>query len=74
MTATYTIKAHEIEDFLRLFKTDYANRDITVTVETAETSPQEATNRRILQTAAAENSGTPPYKTMSIEELEAMAQ
>jgi hypothetical protein len=74
MTATYTIKAHEIEDFVRLFKADYANRDVTVTVETSGSSWQEAVNGRILKTIAAENSGSAPYKTMMIDELEAMTQ
>jgi hypothetical protein len=74
MIATYTVKAHEIEDFLRIFKSDYADCDVTVTVETSVSASQEVTNRRIIQTVAAENSGKAPYKTMSIDEFEAMTQ
>jgi hypothetical protein len=75
MVATYRIKANEIDDFLRLFRTDYADRDLTVTVETAYMSPfQDITNARILSTVEAENSGGKPFKIMTIEEMEALAR
>jgi hypothetical protein len=75
MVATYKIKANEIDDFLLLFRTDYADRDQTVTVETAQVSSfQDITNTRILGTVEAENSGGKPFKIMTIEEMEALAQ
>ncbi|MDR3170327.1 MAG: hypothetical protein LBU17_01725 [Treponema sp.] len=38
-----------------------------------EETPEE-TRRRILKTVEAENSGAPPFKTITMEELETMAQ
>jgi hypothetical protein len=35
---------------------------------------QEETRKRILKTVEAENSGNPPFKTITMEELEAMVQ
>jgi hypothetical protein len=79
MTATYTIKANEIDDFLRLFKPNYFNHDVTITIETMQddsdtTFSQATTNARILNTVAVENSGKEPYKTMTVAELETLAQ
>jgi hypothetical protein len=75
MVATYRIKANEIDDFLRLFRTDYADRDLTVTVETAQVIPfQTVTNDRILGTIEAENAGGKPFKIMTIDDLEALVQ
>jgi hypothetical protein len=78
MIATYKIKATEIDDFLHLFRSDFFNCDVTITVETARDADsifsQAATNARILNTVASENSGNEPHKTMTIAELEAMAQ
>jgi hypothetical protein len=75
MVATYQVKAQEIDEFLNMFRISYADRDVVITVETAQTEiSQTATNTRILGTVKVENSGVKPFKVMTMEELQAMVE
>ncbi|MDR0867440.1 MAG: hypothetical protein LBP75_03065 [Planctomycetota bacterium] len=76
MIATYQVKPQEIETFVAQLRSYRAVDELKITVETVTPQPtpetQSATNARILRSWQAANSGEPPYKTLTVEEMEAM--
>jgi hypothetical protein len=74
MRATYTLSPNEIGVFLKVFQATFSDRPVRVTVETfSNTESQEETHARMLRALEAEAHGE-FVETMTIDELEAMAQ
>jgi hypothetical protein len=73
MTTTYLVQPDEADYFIQVFKKSFADRAVKVTVETLYETPEE-TNRRILKTVEAENSGRAPFKILTMQELAEMVQ
>ncbi|WP_059369240.1 hypothetical protein [Treponema endosymbiont of Eucomonympha sp.] len=77
MTATYRIKPNEIDMLAKMLKSSFRHGELKITVETMsdEQSRQFSNDLARLQADEAlewEQSGKPPFRTMSVEELEAM--
>jgi hypothetical protein len=74
MKATYTLNPNEIGTFLKVFQATLSDRPVRVTIETfSDTESQEETHSRMLRALQAEKRGE-FVQTMTIDELEAMAQ
>ncbi|GHS91235.1 hypothetical protein FACS1894139_01040 [Planctomycetales bacterium] len=78
MIATYQVKPNEFGILEKILQSYLTTGALKITIEpvspqlTAET--QEEVNARILRTIEAEKSGLPPFKIMTMEEMEAMVQ
>jgi hypothetical protein len=74
MKATYTLNPNEIGVFLKIFQTTFSDRPVRVTIETfSDTESQKETHARMLRALEAEKRGE-FVQTMTIDELEVMAQ
>jgi hypothetical protein len=74
MKATYTLNPNEIGFFLKVFRATFSDRPVRVTIETfSDADSQEETHSRMLRALEAEKRGE-LVQTMTIDELEAMAQ
>ena len=71
MIATYQLKPHELtEDFLKVLKKTFHNRDVTITVEETDFLLQSEANRKhLLAGVEAVKEGRLAY-TMTLEEAE----
>ncbi|GHV37308.1 hypothetical protein AGMMS49546_04660 [Spirochaetia bacterium] len=74
MTATYTLNPHEIKPFLKIVEQTYVGRSVRITIESfSDNVSGEETHERMLRALEAEKQGDFVH-TMTIDELEAMAQ
>jgi hypothetical protein len=74
MKATYTLNPNEIGAFLEAFQAAFSGRSVRVTIESfSDTESPEEIHARMLRALEAEKHGDFVH-TMTIEELEAMAQ
>ena len=79
MYATYRLKADELtEDFVKILKESFRDKDIEIIVQESEDETEyllgtEANRKHLLEAIEAEKSGK-SYRSMSIEEMEAMVQ
>ena len=79
MYTTYRLRADEMtEDFVRVLKEVYKDKEIEISVQEAEDETEyllsnEANRKHLLESIEAAKTGK-YYRSMSIEEMEAMIQ
>jgi hypothetical protein len=77
MIVTYQIKPYEADDFLKMFRNTFLEKEVKITIETisseTDSIAQETTRQQMLKALEAEKRGDFVH-TMTIEELEAMVQ
>ncbi|MDR3171058.1 MAG: hypothetical protein LBU17_05430 [Treponema sp.] len=80
MEAVYRMKPNELTlSFLKMIQETFPDKEIVISIEegtdeTAYLSSTEANRRHLLEAIEADRRGDPPFKTMTIEAMEAMIQ